>query len=103
MEDTACCVCYEDVVGNKGVCSCGTCGHMFHEDCYTRWLSRSMTCPYCTTPKERIVNNPEPPQHMLSEVHIHLHIGQDDFAGILSRLLLSAVQSTTEDPPQEES
>ena len=26
------------------------CGHIFHDECISKWLERSPTCPYCRTP-----------------------------------------------------
>ena len=42
--------CYLIVSLNKLVVSVKTfieCGHFFHEDCITKWFSRSNKCPVC--------------------------------------------------------
>ncbi|KAJ8598093.1 hypothetical protein CTAYLR_005570 [Chrysophaeum taylorii] len=45
-ETTACCICLEDHVVNSMVTRM-PCGHLFHSDCLTDWLSRHCSCPVC--------------------------------------------------------
>ena len=40
---TECCICTEPLLVGRTL----RCAHSFHEDCITKWLERSFTCPLC--------------------------------------------------------
>ncbi|XP_030558261.1 uncharacterized protein LOC115760849 [Drosophila novamexicana] len=42
-----CGICNEFYKANDIIYSTASCGHVFHKECLTRWLSRSLSCPQC--------------------------------------------------------
>ena len=46
MRGAVCTICTEFLDGSRDV-SALRCGHLFHGDCLSPWLSQSMTCPQC--------------------------------------------------------
>lgn len=60
MPPTTCSICLggsgssnddgSDSVGDNSSVSATECGHVFHEECLARWLSRSRSCPTCRKP-----------------------------------------------------
>lgn len=62
MPPTSCCICLggsdsgddggssDSVGGDNSSVSATECGHVFHEACLARWLSRSRSCPTCRKP-----------------------------------------------------
>lgn len=61
MSSTTCCICLggsgssdddgsDSVGGDNNSVSATECGHVFHESCLSRWMSRSRSCPTCRKP-----------------------------------------------------
>jgi len=46
MRGAVCTICTEFLDGSRDV-SVLRCGHLFHGDCLSPWLSKSLTCPQC--------------------------------------------------------
>lgn len=42
-----CGICNEFYKANDIIFSTASCGHVFHKNCLSRWLSRSLSCPQC--------------------------------------------------------
>ena len=42
-----CCVCTDAVAVGDVIMTLPTCGHTFHSNCATLWLTQHNTCPYC--------------------------------------------------------
>ncbi|XP_016967672.1 uncharacterized protein LOC108036193 [Drosophila biarmipes] len=42
-----CSICNESLRASDQVCGINTCGHVFHENCLSHWLTGSLTCPQC--------------------------------------------------------
>lgn len=43
-----CCICTEEI---EGVFAAKTkCKHLYHEECISKWLEKSDTCPWCRVP-----------------------------------------------------
>ncbi|XP_070069876.1 uncharacterized protein [Drosophila takahashii] len=45
-----CSICNEFFCANAIIWSINKCGHVFHKNCLSRWLARSLTCPQCRSP-----------------------------------------------------
>ncbi|KAM7267274.1 hypothetical protein ACFE04_009440 [Oxalis oulophora] len=50
-DNNICAICFEDLsfVGKRGTCRKMTCSHVFHGDCFARWLWKKWSCPMCQT------------------------------------------------------
>jgi len=47
MKGAVCIICAEQFDSSTRDVSALKCGHIFHADCISQWLSQSMTCPQC--------------------------------------------------------
>jgi len=45
--ETQCIICLADFVPKECLRISSSCGHVFHDDCFSRWLSDRETCPVC--------------------------------------------------------
>lgn len=45
--EPTCSICLTDLDSEASVSSINRCGHFFHKDCITHWLSQKLNCPLC--------------------------------------------------------
>ena len=43
----SCSICLGDLCGGESAARGRVCGHIFHEECLTMWVNKSVTCPDC--------------------------------------------------------
>jgi hypothetical protein len=49
VEETSCSIC-QQVIRNREPAKKLPCQHIFHSECISQWLGRSVTCPVCRAP-----------------------------------------------------
>lgn len=54
LNQDECTICLE-IIGSRNVRAL-PCGHLFHEECISAWLSDHQTCPYCRSQQQLVIN-----------------------------------------------